>query len=171
MCPHLFEPNFIRKKRQPGAASRKTTGKKWRARGAERRGEEGSARTNQSSWKNAARRKHSPIAMLRTKLQTRHQKGEFASFLARRSSDFPPHATFTPSPILILRPPLFTCLCWRFRLPAYVARMAGPRPEYCQSIIAPPPVVERTQARKGLKRYLPSVDPQLTSIRPRRSLI
>ena len=153
------------------AACRKTTGKKWRARGAERRGEEGSARTNQSSWKNATRRQHSPIAMLRTKLQTRHRKGEFASFLAHGSPDFPPHATFTPSPILILRPPLFTGVCRRFRLPGYGARMAGPRPFYLTSIIAPPRRSEPTQARKGLKRYLPSVDPQLTSIRPRRSLI
>ena len=162
---------FIRKKRQPGAASRKTTGKKWRARGAERRGEEGSARTNQSSWKNATRRKHSPIATLRTKLQTRHRKGEFPSFLARGSPDFPPHATFTPSFVLILRPPLCTCVCGRFRLPGYVARMAGPRTDFYPSSKAPPRGSEPTHPQKQLKRYLPSVDPQLTSIRPRRSLI
>ena len=157
--------------RQPGAASRKTTGKKWRARRAERAPEQGPQRTNQSSWKNAARRKHSPIAMLRTKLQTRHRKGEFASFLARGSFDSPPRATFTPSFVLILVPPLLTCVCGRFRLPGYVARMAGLRTELFTSIIAPPRRSEPTHPQKQLKRNRELAMPQSSSIRPWRSLI
>ena len=133
--------------------------------------EGGSAGTNQSTWTNAARRKHSPIAILRTRLQTRHRRGELASFLARGSPDSPPRALSTPSSILILFPTLFRAFCVHSPLHGYISRWPEPRPFYFQSMIAPPLVVEQTQARKAMMRYLPLVDPQLTSIRPQRHLI
>jgi hypothetical protein len=37
--------------------------------------------------------------------------------------------------------------------PIYVARLAGPRPEYLQSIVAPPPMMKRTPPQKELKTY------------------
>ena len=145
--------------------------RRWGERGAERRGEEGSARTNQKSWTYAAWTTWSTIVLLWTRLQTSLRRGEFVSFLARGSPEAPPHATITPNSILTQRPPLFTCVCGRFRLPGYVARMAGPRTFYLTSIIAPPRRSEPTQPQKELKRYRDPARPQSSSIRPRRSLI
>ncbi len=101
-------------------------------RGAERPPEEGPAGTNQSSWQNAARRKTS-----RMRLQTRHRKGEFVSFLAG-NPDCPPQATITLSSILILFAAFFHGFCVHSRLPGYIARMPRPRPFYLKSIDAPP---------------------------------
>ena len=63
------------------------TGINARARGDERRAEQGPNRTNQPTWKTAARRKHSPMIILWARVQAAHRQGEFPSFLARGSPE------------------------------------------------------------------------------------
>ena len=93
------------------------------------------------------------MTILWAQVQAAHRQGEFTSFLARGNPETAPHATITPTSILIRRPPLFLRIFVHFRLPGYVARMAGPRTFYLHISIAPPRRSERTQPQKVLKRY------------------
>ncbi len=79
-------------------------------------------------------------------------QGEFPSFLARGSSEAPPHATSTLISILTLLPTISRAFCVHSRLPAHVSRWPGPRTEYFQSIIAPllSALITRRRRRRGL---------------------